>query len=313
MSAYRAALAALLVVAACDGNPFNAAITPVDPTVPVDPGGGVTVGNGVTVGKDVVGNMRSVAFAGDNTSPIQVNINSLDSAMLEGSYARNPGLDVAGYKAYTYQETGSNRMLVALVSDRLSSAKGIVAVDGGQFESYHGGGLYARAETFTVPDDPSGAQGKFNYSGSYVGLVNFGDPVPGGPGGDLDPVQAYRTTGRVLITADFQEMAITGGIDNRRIVDTGASLATQMLSVGEIDATTGNFNGKTQRLDVDAATGVGRLVESGNYAGIFAGDNASEIAALFVFKPLKDNPDAMEHGLFTSASCTVESGPACRP
>lgn len=312
MSAYRAALAALLVVAACDGNPFAPAITPVDPTVPVDPGGGVTVGNGVTVNANVVGDMRSVALAGNNTDPIQVNINSQDSAMLEGSYVRNPALDVSGYKAYTYQETGSNRMLVALVSDRLSSAKGIVAVDGGQFATYHGGGLYARAETFTVPDDPSGAQGKFNYSGSYVGLLNFGDVVPGGPGGDLDPIQSYRTSGRVLITADFEEMAVSGGIDNRRIVDTGDALATQMLYDGTIDEN-GNFAGKTQRLDVDTVTGDGRLVDSGNYAGIFAGDNASEIAALFVFKPIKGDDRAEERGLFTSASCTVESGPACRP
>ena len=96
----------------------------------MDPGGGVTVGNGVTVGKDVVGNMRTVALAGNDTDPIRVNINSQDSAMLEGSYTRNRALDVAGYKAYTHQETGSNRMLVALVSDRLSSAKGVVAVDG---------------------------------------------------------------------------------------------------------------------------------------------------------------------------------------
>jgi hypothetical protein len=177
MSAYRAALAAVLVVSACGGNPFSDAIGPVDPTVPVDPGGGVTVGNGVTVGKDVVGNMRTVEFAGDNTSPIRVNINSQDSAMLEGSYARNPSLDVAGYKAYTYQETGSNRMLVALVSDRLGSAKGLVAVDGGQFATYHGGGLYARAEAFVAPTDPSGAQGKFNYSGTYVGRRSGPDPV----------------------------------------------------------------------------------------------------------------------------------------
>jgi hypothetical protein len=312
MSAYRAALAAVLVVSACGGNPFSDAIGPVDPTVPVDPGGGVTVGNGVTVGKDVVGNMRTVEFAGDNTSPIRVNINSQDSAMLEGSYARNPSLDVAGYKAYTYQETGSNRMLVALVSDRLGSAKGLVAVDGGQFATYHGGGLYARAEAFVAPTDPSGAQGKFNYSGTYVGLLNFGDPVPGGPGGDLDPIQSYRTSGRVLITADFEEMAISGGIDRRRVVDTGDALATQMLYDGTIDAT-GNFSGKTQRLDINPTTGDGTLTDSGNYAGIFAGANASEIAALFVFKPIQGDDRAEERGLFTSASCTVEGGPACRP
>ena len=311
MGAYRAALAALLVMAGCGGNPF---VEPTGTVVPTDPETGeptaTAAANGVLVNNEVKGNMNSVAYATTAAGPIRVNINAQDSAVLEGSYARNRALDVGKYKAYSHQESGSNRLVVALVSQELDSARALVAVDGGQFTNYHGGGLYSRAEAFVKP--AGGAQQKFNYSGTYAGLVNFGTATPGGPGGDLNPTQSYRTRGRVLITADFDEMAISGGIDRRRIVDTGDALATQMLYDGAIDET-GNFTGKTQRLDVDETTGTGTFTDSGTYGGIFAGPNASEIAAVFVFKPIKEEERAEERGVFTSDNCVIASGPACRP
>ena len=314
MGAYRAALAALLVVAACGGNPFVDGTT--DPVIPVDPDTGEDLAdaaaNGVIVYKDVRGAANAVEYARTATGPIKLNIASQDAAALNATYTRDANLDVAGYKAYTHQETGSNRMVIALVSDELDSARAVLAVDGGQFANYHGGGLYSRAEAFTKPTSPSGAQRKFNYSGTYAGMLNFGPATPGGPGGDLNPTQAYRTTGRVLITADFEEMALSGGIDRRRIVDTGDRLASQMMYDGTIDAN-GNFNGKTQRLDVDPTTGEGTLTDSGTYAGIFAGDNASEIAALYVFKPIQGEDRAEERGIFTSDNCVIAGGPACRP
>lgn len=313
MGAYRAALAAALALAACGGNPFA---TETEVEVPVDPDTGeeiaVPLNNGVLLYDAVRGNVNGVTFATTATGPIALNIDSQDAAALNGSYTRDASLDVGKYKAYTHQETGSNRLVVALVSDELDSARAVLAVDGGQFANYHGGGVYTRAEAFTKPTSPAGAQAKFNYSGTYAGMLNFGPATPGGPGGDLNPTQAYRTTGRVLVTADFEEMALSGGIDNRRIVDTGDRLASQMMYDGEIDAA-GNFNGKTQRLDVDETTGEGSLVDSGEYAGIFAGENASEIAALYVFKPIQGNDTAEERGIFTSDNCVIAGGPACRP
>ena len=313
MGAYRAALAAALALAACGGNPFK---TETEVVIPTDPETGeeiaVPLDNGVLAYDDVRGNVNGVTFARRAGGPISLNIDSQDAAALNGSYARDTSLDVGKYKAYTHQETGSNRYVIALVSDELDSAKAVLAVDGGQFANYHGGGVYTRAEVFTRPSSPAGAQQKFNYSGTYAGMVNFGPETPDGPGGDLNPTQAYRTKGRVLITADFEEMLLSGGIDKRRVVDTGDRLATQMMYEGDIDDA-GNFTGKMQRVDVDETTGEGSLVDSGSYAGIFAGPNASEIAALYVFKPIQGNDTAEERGIFTSDNCVIAGGPACRP
>lgn len=313
MGAYRAALAAALALAACGGNPF-VETTDSEVVIPTDPDTGeeiaVPLNNGVLLYDDVRGNVNGVTFANSAGGSIQLDVDAQDAAALNATYTRNAALDVGKYKAYTHQETGSNRLVVALVSDELDSAKAVLAVDGGQFANYHGGGIYTRAEAFTKPNSPAGAQAKFNYSGTYAGMLNFGPTPPGGPGGSLNPTQAYRTTGRVLVTADFEHMNLSGGIDNRRIVDTGTRLADQMMYRGDIDAA-GNFNGKTQRLDIDPTSGDASLVDSGSYAGIFSGDDAAEIAALYVFSPIQGDNTSEERGIFTAANCVKAGGPAC--
>lgn len=313
MMRYRVAFAALLVVAGCGGNPFldeDAA-----PVVPVDPETGEEIAtplaNGVLAYDDVRGKVNGVTFASTPNGPISLNIDAQDAVTLEGTYTRDASLDVGKYKAYSYQDTGSNRKVVALVSDELDSARAVLAVDGGQFANYHGGGVYTRAEAFTQPVATNDRLRAFNYSGTYVGMVNFGTPTPGGPGGSLNPTQAFRTEGRILVTANFAEMSVSGGIDGRRIIDIDFALADQMMDLGRIDAA-GNFTGTMKRRDVDETTGAGRLTDSGSYAGIFAGPNASEIAALYVFQPIQGNPDAEERGMFTSDNCVIENGPACR-
>ncbi len=304
-------LVAALTLAACGGNPFlpePELEVPVDPEVPVDTPDPST---GVIVPASVKKNMNAASLStytpGDAT--VNVQMNAQDAAALTATYKRNAAFDVAGYQAYTYQETSSNRYVVALVA-QAGDAKAIVAVEAGQFANYHGGGIFSRADVFTVPVGDVGAQNKFNYSGSYAGLLNFGERLVG-PGGDLDPERSYRTSGRMLVTADFNEMTVSGGIDQRQIVDTGEALATQFLFESNLIDTAGNFNGKTQRLDVDPDTGRGVLVDSGDYAGTFSGADASEIAMLLVFKPLKDEDLAREHGIFVSSNCDLVGGPAC--
>ena len=304
-------LSAALTLAACGGNPFvdDPVVVPVDPEIPGDTPDPTT---GVIVPASVKMNMKSASLStytpGDAT--VNVEMTAQDAAALKATYARNSTFDVVGYQAYTYQETGSNRYVVALVA-QAGDAKAIVAVEAGQFANYHGGGIFSRADVFTLPVGDVGAQNKFNYSGTYAGLLNFGEAPGGGPGGDLNPARSYRTSGRILVTADFNEMTVSGGIDQRQIVDTGEALATQFLYESNLIDSKGNFNGKTQLLDVDPDTGVGTLTDSGVYAGTFSGVDASEIAMLLVFKPYKDDPLAREHGIFVSSNCDLVGGPAC--
>lgn len=305
-----AAFGLIATLAGCGGNPWIPSSESDGETVTAD---GVV--NGVTVNEKLKGSMNAVTYA-TGTNPITVDMTSQDSAALNGKYVRNTAFDVAGYKAYTHQESGSNRYVVALVADGETSAKAMIAMDAGQFSTSHAGGLYSRAEEFVVPTAPagSGAQPTFNYSGAYAGLLNTGPAPGGGPGGDLDPTRAYRTTGRVLITADFIEMKISGGIDNRKLAedDNSASLPTQFLKDTAIDGK-GNFVGITQRRDVDPTTLKVTLSDSGDYAGIIAGPNGSQIAVILKFQPISDDPILYEQGIFVSSNCIIANGPACTP
>ena len=292
---------ALLVLAACDGNPFTG-VPPVDPGAPVG-----------LVPDLVAQNVNSASY-NPGEATIQINMSSQDASALTATYDRNVAFDVAGYQAYTYQESTSNRYVVALVRE-VGSVKGLIAVEGGQFANYHGGGDFVRADVFSLP--ASGVAGSFNYSGSYVGLMNIGTPVPG-PGGDLDPTRAYRTTGRALITADFTEMTISGGVDNRRIVDpmvdengvVDPTLDPKLESIALFETgitANGTFEGKVH-LPSGANPDTGS-VPVGDYAGIFAGLNASEVAVLLVFNP--GPPNVVEHGLIVLGNCEDVGGPAC--
>jgi hypothetical protein len=288
-----APLALVLLLAGCGGNPFAT-------------GGGSGGGGGdpgtpapSEVPDSVRGTVNTASFTpGDPT--ITIDLNSQDASDLEATYVRNAAFDVQGYTAYTYQETTSNRYVVALVQE-VGSAKAVVAVDAGQFANYYGGGLYSRADAFTMP-----ARGIINYSGTYAGLLNVGEQQPG-PGGTFDPERAYRTEGRVLVTADFTNMELSGGVDNRTILD----LPGQTLEAVALFATgitpEGTFEGTVQRADVTA----GAFVDAGTYAGTFAGTNASEIATLLVFSPLGTEPLVKEHGMFVLSECTIAGGPAC--
>lgn len=284
-----APLALVLLLAGCAGNPFATGGGGGGGTPPPDPS---------IVPASVRQNLNSATFTpGDAT--ISVDLSSQDASALEATYTRASQFDVPGYVAYAYQETPSNRYVVALVRE-VGSAKGIIAVDGGQFTDYFGGGLFARADVFRMP-----APGIVNYSGSYAGLLNGGQVVLG-PGGSLDPARPFRTEGRVLITADFTNMAVSGGVDSRRVVDTGTVLEDLGLVTTGITGS-GTFEGEVQRLDANAGTYVG----AGDYAGVFAGQNATEIAMLLLFNPIGSEPLAREHGLIVLGSCNTAGGPAC--
>lgn len=288
-------LAAVAALAGCGGNPFITGGGGGGGTPPITPVDSI---NGVSVPATVSGSMTSATFVpGDPT--ISVKMSSQDASDLNGTYQRDASFDVAGYTGYSHQETTSNRFVVALVK-QVNGAKAIIAYDGGQFINSHKGGLYARADAFSAPT--GGVQNSFNYSGSYVGLLNTGTPAPGGPGGAFDPTISYRTQGTVLITADFAEMTVSGGITNRQIVDTATPLPDQLMNVSSPMDANGNFAGVTKYSDNSV---------SGDYAGIFSGLNASEIATLYVFKPISGNPDLVEQGMFVGSNCAAVGGPGC--
>lgn len=106
-----AALGLIATLAGCGGNPWIQSSEGESDGETITADGVV---NGVTVNEKLKGNMNAVTYA-TGTNPITVDMTSQDSAALNGKYSRNTAFDVAGYKAYTHQESGSNRYVVALV------------------------------------------------------------------------------------------------------------------------------------------------------------------------------------------------------
>lgn len=301
---------ALMLLAACDGNPF----------VPDDGSGGGGGGGGGGVTPNPVTptipaatgrNLETSSFnPGDAT--ITVRLRSQDAAALDAVYNIDPTFNVGDYTAYTYQETTSNRFVVALVRE-VGDVKGGIVVDGGQFANYFGGGTYMRADVFTRPTGAAALGNDANYSGTYVGLWNYGPAAPGGPGGGLNPERSYRIEGRALVTADFTDMSMSGGVDNRRIIDAESltdPFLESLVEDGEVVLPTLALRATTIAAD---GSFIDRVIigtqEKGDFSGIF-GPRAEEVAALLVFNPLSDQ-NLFEHGLIVLPNCTTGGGPAC--
>lgn len=293
MARFNGVVLAAVLLSACSGNPF---------APPGDDGGTPTTPTALipeNVTKDMVSASLAEWTAGNPT--LRLRMTAQDATDLNADYQRDASLDVGPYQAYTYQSTTSNRKVVALVNGT-SNIKAVAAMDAGQFGNDHMGGQVWRADVFTMP--ASGVGASFDYSGTYAGVLNTGSVAPGGPGGALDPEQAYRTTGRVLITADFTEMSVSGGVDQRQIIETSESLPSIALSKTGISAN-GTFADSVLRSE-----GLGTGVEAGDYAGAFGGLNASEVAILLIFNPTTDSK-LLEQGIILLPSCTTGGGPAC--
>lgn len=284
------ALAAILAttLTGCSGNPIGSG------------GGGGGGGGGTPSGipASVALNLQSATFD-PGAGTISVTLKSQDAAALNATYARDATFDVPGYLGYSYQQTTSNRFAVALVAEQ-GDVKALQVVDAGQFSTYFAGGTYARSGGFARPSAGVGASA--TYSGAYAGLQNTGVAAPGGPGGSLNPTIADRVTGRALITADFTDMSVSGGVDQRTNVRTGASYRDIALKPATI-ATDGTFNGTVDRLEPGGPTG------AGTYGGIF-GTQGANVASVLVFAPTS-LPNLIEHGMIVLENCATGGGPAC--
>lgn len=255
----------LLVLAACGGSPFP------------DAGGGGdggTDGGTVEVPENLSRNLASATYDADRDR-LSVELSLLDASPIEGTFRRNPRLDVAGYEAFTFQESATQRSFIALFRESGGVMAGAVG-DGGQFSNTIAGGTYAQTGTYSRP-----ASGLATYEGRYAGLLNLGRQT----GGPLDPVTPYRTSGTVRINADFTNDAINGGVTNRKVVDRDFALDTIALEITEIkdDST---FLGRV-KIDNEVV---------GDYGGIFGGQNASDVGVVMVFNPIPGDNELIEQG-----------------
>ncbi len=303
------ALAAVLFVTACGGNPLgNEAPCGGNPFFPVtdcpdpdpDPGtgGGGGTDTGTVVPETFRGNLRSAAY-NPTAGTLTVQIQPLDATPRSVTFTRNATFDTAGYEAFTFQETNANRFFVALFD---TSADG--AVTGGvagssQFTEMVWGANYNANTAFTAPANG----GLATFTGNYAGLLNSGitvDPsLP--PGTPFEPGRPPRTTGDVMINADFTDNSLEGGIRNRVIVDNNTSLDDVFLRITAINSD-GTFAGNVTFNDLTAI---------GTYAGAFGGADGTAVAGAIDIRPIEGEARILERGVFVADRCAAGDPSPC--
>jgi hypothetical protein len=294
-------LLAVVGLAACSGNPLNFGGVAPEPPPPVGEVGEDAPITGIEVPGVIANHLRSATYTPGATT-MQIDLRSGDGTPLQANYTRDASLDVAGYDAYTIQETRSQRKFIALFRRSGAAEAGTVA-DGGQFINYFGGGTFRQVVPFSLPT-PQGPEGTLlaTYTGGYVGLLNFGPPQ-NHPGAPFDPQQPARVEGEIMLNADFNPdnmQVLGGGIRNRRIVDNGAELDDVFFWVTEINPN-GAFSG-TIRFTPDKTIG--------NYAGVFGGAG-TDVAGATVLRPIDGDTTTQERGAFALPRCGAGDPSPC--
>ncbi|MGR3507715.1 MAG: thymidylate synthase [Sulfitobacter sp.] len=287
-----------LGLAACGGGtPFN--------SVTVVNGGGNGTG-GTAIPETLANNLKSFAYNPTAQTLTVTGINA-DDSQFTAAYRRRPGLDRAGYEAYTAQDGSLDRHVTAYVKD-INGTRATVIVTGGQFEEFFSGAGYSSA-SYVAPVQPGtqGEGGLVTYAGNYVGLLNIegsGEDLtsvtPGTPDDPLS-VQAAEVTGKVVITGDFTDATVDGIIYQREIVDykTDAPYSVPNIALdGTAIAEDGSFLGTASQ----------RNTTVGEYGGIFGGVGATEVAGVVraeqhLASPTDNLDPVIEYGAFVLAQC----------
>lgn len=304
-----APLAAAAFVAACGGSPLNFGGTVPEPTPPGEIGDDAPI-TGIEVPEVVAQHLKTATYS-PGAPTMQIDLRTLDGTPLAATYRRAAAFDAAGFEAYTVQETRSQRQFLALFKRGAAVEAGVVA-DGGQFVNYFGGATFARLQPFTLPTPMTPAPTPSNptpqptllatYTGGYIGVLNRGTAVPH-PGTPFDPHRSDRVTGEVMMNADFnaQNMSVNGGVRGRQVVDTGEALKDIFFEVTQITPQ-GAFSGV---IKFDPRTVVG------NYAGVFGGAGAAEVAGATILRPIEGDPTTREHGAFVLPKCAPGDAAPC--
>lgn len=314
---FKVTLAALLLLAACGGNPF-----PGDVDEDTD-GDGVPDTVSEAVPEEVAVNLRAITYKPGNGGSLSVNMDGLVGSPLNVTFQRNEALDISGYRAFSYQETGTQRTHLALVRDNArGNLRALATADGGQFNRHFGGTYFARLDAFTRPAVGTGKEaGQFSYAGSYAGVfVSDGESTTPGLPGALAPTGNLRVRGDALINANFANDNVNGGVANRWLLDASGN-RVDLNGDGRISAAdkladitfpeteineVGGFLG-----DVEFSGAPGQAI--GSVAGLFGGRAASDIAATLVINPIQGEQYIWEYGVMNIPRCgtTGATSPIC--
>lgn len=301
------ALALCVFLAACgSGTPFNG-------ETGADTGTGTGGSTGASaIPAELAKDLKSFSYDPASQTLSITGITADDSAFT-ANYRRRPGLDRNGYEAYTAQDGSLDRHVTAYVKG-IDGTRAAVVMTGGQFEQVFSGAGYSNT-SYSAPVAP-GTQsegGLVTYAGNYIGLLNGAGsgedlaPVADGTNPDTLSRQAAEVTGKVVLTGDFTDAAVTGIIYERKVTDfdTGGTYDPNSATP---------FEAQNIALDstgiAEDGTFFGTASQSngavGEYGGIFGGTGATEVAGVIHAEnhiALGGSGTPIEYGAFVLTQC----------
>lgn len=257
-----------LSVAACGGTPpFNA-----------EPDADPSASSVYLTGDNNFLTLNNISY--DPTSDT-LNLNNIPFDDPDNNYERITTEAFAnGFDAYdSAPAAGSNELQYFAVFRRSDSGESQVAAAGTDRYIDFGFGGAGAQRLGARPTLPS--SGIYSYNGEYAAVRTT---RPGNPTA-TNPDRTEFVTGDVQLAADFGDFdnvgAVGGTVTNRVLYDTtGAPIGNLdgfiSLANGEIDFTNSVINGSTA-VEID---GSGGQVGTGQWRGVFAGPDGSEIAGV---------------------------------
>lgn len=304
-------LLAMLVGCSGGSNPFNS--DDDDDGGDTDPG--ITPTTPVTVPSGIAGNVTSVSYDAD-AGTLVVRGLSLDEVPFEAQYTRKPGMDRAGYMAFSAQEDALDRHFTAFAKESGSVRAAVTGSPGPRNRSQMG--IHFDRDGAYTPPDVNETSGMVSYAGSYTAVTNVGDPdgedlKRRGLDPEIQPVQAWVVEGMIFLNADFADNSVEGNIYNRKLYDTEGNeqgdLPSIVLAITSIEAN-GTFEG--------IAEYEGQQGAIGEYAGVFGGIGAQDVAGGVRLDEWDGEGDPLgfeneiEYGIFVMRKCGLpDDSPIC--
>ena len=221
---------------------------------------------------------NSISYDADDDELIVNNI-PFDGA--DGRYARELGVGFGTTGAQAYRSITGARQYYAIFQQTASGNAQTTAIATDSYINFgFGGGAAQRINTtVTLP-----GVGEFTYTGTYAGVrtTNVGGVGPG--------IVSY-VTGDARIEVDILDFDVTGAVEGvvgpRTLYDLdgnpiaiggvgGIALVTTNIDFANAAIIQGTANG----FELDPATGILEPIQNGSYTGVFAGDNANEVAII---------------------------------
>ncbi len=305
-----AALAVLIVLTACDGNPFATTTPGTTPgtTTPTTTVGGVDVPGGAgtstnpTAGSSITryetdGEAQDITYdAGTDT--VMVNNLPFDA---DGVYDPDDNPAIAtlnGFEVYENNNATERRAYKLIRGQSASGETSFTIVRTGDYLGLgFGGFVYERDGGVVLP-----STGQATYTGAYAGMRIFT-----GTGG------LEFTTADATLEVDFEDFdatdAVEGTLTNRQYFsETGVLLGTLPTlifatgSISEAGEIAGNANSQVFVPD-GAGGGTFQPFESGEYYAVLSGDPADEIVGIVIING--DDPnDLLDAGPGTTVQET---------